>query len=113
MQEKFRYFPQVISDVSKSMPQETQRQKTEYPCPCCGCITFPVPQENAAAFICPVCCWENDVFITSKDEKSDENHGMTLNQARKNYTEIGACDPDLLKYVRKPKPEEIPENMNI
>lgn len=34
----------------------------EYPCPCCGYLTFPVPGEEAMAFICPVCFWENDIF---------------------------------------------------
>ena len=29
-----------------------------YPCPCCGCLTFPVPREEAIAYICPVCFGE-------------------------------------------------------
>lgn len=108
MREKPFYLPQVRSTVDEaSMPQTAQRQKTDYPCPCCGCLTFPVPREEAVAFICPVCYWENDVFITDDEESSDENHGMTLEQARKNYQEIGACSLDLLKYVRRPRPEEI------
>ncbi|MCI7334098.1 MAG: hypothetical protein MSH34_04135 [Oscillospiraceae bacterium] len=70
---------------------------------------MPVPQEQAIAYICPVCYWENDVFITSDDEPSDENHGMTLKEGMENYKKIGACSKDRLIYVRKPKPEEIPE----
>lgn len=34
----------------------------KYPCPCCGNLTLPVKPEDAVAFICPVCFWENDVF---------------------------------------------------
>lgn len=83
--------------------------KGKYPCPCCKCIMLPVPPEEATAYICPVCFWENDVFISGDDEESDENHGMTLNEARANYRKIGACSPDLLKHVRKPKPEEVPK----
>ena len=43
----------------------------KYPCPCCGYLTYPVPREDAIAYICPVCFWENDVFVTSVDEPSD------------------------------------------
>ena len=34
-----------------------------YECLCCGLKTLPTKAENAIAFICPVCWWENDVFI--------------------------------------------------
>lgn len=81
----------------------------KYPCPCCGYITLPVPQEDAIAYICPVCFWENDVFIKSDDEPSDENHGMTLNEARENYRAIGACTEKMLIHVRKPLPGEYPK----
>ena len=47
----------------------------KYPCPCCGYLTYPVPREEAIAYICPVCFWENDVFVTSDDEFSKmKNH---------------------------------------
>ncbi len=64
-------------------------------CKCCGHETLPVPPENAAAFICPICWWENDVFTTDDNEPSDENHGISLNRARKNYLSCGICDPRL------------------
>ena len=70
----------------------------KYPCPCCGYLTYPVPREEAIAYICPVCFWENDVFVTSDDEPSDEN-----------YRSFGACARTMLRYVREPKPEEIPQ----
>ena len=79
----------------------------KYKCPCCGCYTFPVPASVAVAYGCPVCYWENDVFINSDDEPSDENHGMTLNQARENYRSFGACDKSMLVYVRRPKADEL------
>jgi len=34
------------------------------------------------AFICPVCFWEINLFIKSEDESSDQNHDLTLDQAR-------------------------------
>ncbi len=77
-------------------------------CPCCGYRTFPVPPEDALAYICPVCMWENDVFTTSPDAPSDENHGLTLDQGRKNFHVYRVCDPRLAPYARPPKPEEFP-----
>lgn len=53
-----------------------------YKCLCYGNDTLPVPTEEAIAYICPVCWWENDVFLKSSDESSDENHVMTLMEAQ-------------------------------
>lgn len=78
-----------------------------YPCPCCGYGTYPVPAQDAIAYICPVCFWENDVFLSSEDEPSDENHGISLRNARKNFLKFGACDRKMLPHVREPLPEEI------
>lgn len=63
-----------------------------YKCLCCGNETLPVPAEEAIAYICPVCWWENDVFLKSPDEPSDENHGMSLLEAHENYIKYGICD---------------------
>lgn len=63
-----------------------------YQCLCCGNKTLPVPANDAVAYICPVCWWENDVFLNSPDEPSDENHGMTLFEAQENYIKYGICD---------------------
>lgn len=79
-----------------------------YPCPCCGYLTFPVPKEEAIAFICPVCYWENDVFDPGEDGPSDENGGMTLRQGRENFKRYGAVCPDLARHTRPPRPEERP-----
>lgn len=50
-----------------------------YPCKCCGNNTLPIPPEDAIAYICPVCWWENDVFTQNDDEPSDENRRISLN----------------------------------
>ena len=63
-----------------------------YKCLCCGNETLPAPAEDAVAYICPVCWWENDVFLKSPDEPSGENHGMTLLEAHENYIKYGICD---------------------
>ena len=43
------------------------------------------------------------------DEPSDENHGISLRTAQENYRSFGACARTMLRYVREPKPEEIPQ----
>ena len=49
------------------------------------------------------------MFVTSDDEPSDENHGISLRTAQENYRSFGACARTMLRYVREPKPEEIPQ----
>ena len=109
MRRKYLYLPEVNIEDVDYRPENQSSVKGVFPCPCCGYLTLPVPREEAVAYICPVCYWENDVFTKSDDEPSDENHGMTLNEGRKNYKELGACSERLAAYVRKPIPEEIPE----
>ena len=82
--------------------------ETRYPCPCCGYLTLPAPREEAIAFICPVCFWENDVFTHSDDEPSDENHGMTLKQGRAAYRAFGAVQERFRSLVRAPEADEVP-----
>lgn len=77
------------------------------PCPCCGFITIP-NKGDALAYICPVCFWEIDLFINSDDEPSDQNHGLTLNEARKNYEKHGVVMPNLKEHCREPKEWEYP-----
>ncbi len=112
MREKFMFLPKTVTVIGGMGSPKDRPPRPEppgiFPCPCCGYLTFPVPREEAVAFICPVCFWENDVFTSSDDEPSDENHGMTLNQGRKNYQKIGAMREDFLQYVRPPLPSEIP-----
>lgn len=109
--EKFIYLPTAVNghpEIPEVQEKETVPERPGiYPCPCCGNLTYPVPVEEAVAYICPVCFWENDVFISSDTEPSDENSGMTLRQARENYQQMGACAEWLLPYVRKPQPDEI------
>lgn len=122
--EKFLYLPEARNDhfiltdgarqpeepVSMPAPEpEPEEPAGIYPCPCCGYLTFPVPREDAVAYICPVCFWENDVFDPGEDDPSDENGGMTLREGRENFRSCGAVRPDLVKYVRPPRPGERPQ----
>lgn len=78
----------------------------KYQCPCCGYFTYPVPAHKDCGYICPVCFWENDPFISSDREPSDSNHGLTLKDAREHFLEFGACEKSMLRYVRPPKSDE-------
>ena len=107
---KFSFLPEAINDCEKVSDLETTCEvKGKYPCPCCCYNTFPVPKEDAIAYICPVCFWENDVFTSSDDEPSDENRVITLNECRINYKILGACSQDMLIHVREPKSDEFPK----
>ena len=44
--------------------------------------------------------------MTSDDEPSGSNHEITLNEARANYLRFGACEKEMVKYVRPPKNNE-------
>lgn len=110
---KFQFLP-VAKNYDGSEPEppeipEPPELVGKYPCPCCGYITFPVPKEEALAYICPVCFWENDVFDPGEDDPSDENEGMTLRQGRENFRQYGAVRPDLVQHVRPPRAEEMPK----
>lgn len=82
----------------------------KYKCPCCGWFTYPVPPKDDVGYICPVCFWENDPFAETEEEPSDSNHGVSLNEARENFREFGACVRRMLPYVRAPREDELSEN---
>ncbi|MEY8259925.1 methylated-DNA--[protein]-cysteine S-methyltransferase [Oscillospiraceae bacterium 50-60] len=106
---KFQYLPEARNNLSLS-PEEPPPppEPGKFPCPCCGYKTLPVPKADAAACICPVCFWENDVFDPGEDQPSDENRGMTLRHGREAFRRLGAVREEFLPYVREPLPEEIP-----
>lgn len=61
-----------------------------------------MPANEDCGYICPVCFWENDPLIAFDSEPSGSIHGMTLNEAKDNFRQYGACDKKMLRYVRKP-----------
>lgn len=78
----------------------------KFKCPCCDYYTFSISSKDDIGFICPVCFWENDAFLTFDNEPSDCNHGITLQEAKNNFKEFGACKYEMLRYVRKPFEDE-------
>ena len=82
----------------------------KYECPCCKHYTLPKPVRETLAYICPVCFWEDDFLLFRDDESSTSNGGMTLIEGRRNYQTYGACEKELVQYVRKPLRDELGED---
>lgn len=79
-------------------------------CPCCGYFTI-CTLDEVIVEICNVCFWQYDLVAQMYPYKAiGPNHGVSLNEARENYKEFGACDLNMKQYVRGPLPEELPEN---
>jgi hypothetical protein len=79
-------------------------------CLCCGFLTY-FEGDEGHYFICPVCYWEDDRIDTpNPDEESVPNH-MTLKEGRRKFRQLGAVEERLLKFVRAPNPDEIPEGL--
>lgn len=102
MREKYTYLPVATSgQLSDKNIDAQEPPKGKYPCPCCGNPTYPVPPKEDIGYICHICWWENDPFIQSDNEPSDQNHGLTLKQAKENYHKHGISAPHLLKHWAK------------
>ncbi len=92
----------------------------KYKCFCCGYTTL---DSRGGYDICPVCFWEDDRYLlydkeeivtslydelddideeTLMDIPSGANDGLTLREGRENYKRFGACEEEMVKYVRKP-----------
>lgn len=78
-----------------------------FPCPCCGYLTL--AEEPPGTYeICDVCFWEDD-YVQFKDESYRGGaNDMSLEEARRNFKELGAKSREHVKLVRDPSPEEIP-----
>ena len=83
--------------TGQNLSNEEAAMKKMSPCPCCRNATIP-NKGDALAYICPICLWEIDLFIQAEDEESDQNHGLTLIQARNNYKIHGAVLPRLKQF---------------
>lgn len=89
---------QIVGELSKN-------KTVKYRCPCCGCFTMDEPEGSFG--ICPVCFWEDDpAQIRDPDLEGGANR-VSLEQARANFAEFGACDENAVPFVRVPTAEEI------
>ena len=85
------------------MKSPLKLRKKRYPCPCCGCFTLP---EKGQYDICPVCFWEDDPSQSMDERQAGGANKVCLKEARKNYLAFGACEKEMLPYVRKATMEE-------
>ena len=77
----------------------------KYKCPCCGHFTF--EKKERAYDICPVCFWEDDPEQYNNPMMPNGANHVSLATARVNYKHFSACDPEMKKYVRGPKKDEL------
>lgn len=97
-------------------------------CLCCGYKTL---SERGNYDICPVCFWEDELFIDTNALCSDNpkivllynklefekilqvrsgaNKGLTLLEARENYKQFSACERDMIRNVRPPNNDKKPQ----
>lgn len=77
----------------------------KYTCPCCGYKTLNSEHEYD---ICPICYWEEDYFqFEDFDLEGGANYKVSLRQAQINFIEFGACERDMIRYIRKPNVNDV------
>ena len=83
----------------------------KYKCPCCGYYTFSY-QPNGNYDICPICFWEDDPQQLANENLASGANKVSFRQARQNFIKFGACEKEMLVYVRKPIADEKVEQSN-
>jgi len=81
--------------------------RPRFACPCCGYLTLPEPP-GGTYDICPVCYWEDDPVQFRDPTYAGGANRESLEEARANFREFGACRKELVNVTRAPRPDEIP-----
>lgn len=82
----------------------------KFKCPCCGYFTLPEQPSNTFE-ICPVCFWEDDGLQYDNPDYTGGANKISLNEARRNYKELGVSDQKYMSKVRSPLAEEQAEGI--
>ncbi len=69
-------------------------------CDCCGYNTLN-EKPNGTYQICTACFWEDDPIQRNAPNYEGGANRVSLNQAKKNFAEFGACEKDMIKNVKK------------
>ncbi|MBN8850666.1 MAG: hypothetical protein J0H07_02300 [Sphingobacteriales bacterium] len=77
----------------------------KYTCPCCGYKTLSQSYRGSYE-ICPICYWEDDGVQYGDPDHEGGANPMSLRQAQKNFQRLGACEEEMLPFVRRPAPDE-------
>ncbi len=80
---------------------------SKFVCPCCGFLTFE-EQPPGTHNICPVCYWEDDIVQFKDPGYCCGANGVSLKEARENFTRFKASEERFKHLVRPPFSEEIP-----
>lgn len=75
------------------------REAPKKRCPCCDYVTLLGVGDHE---ICPVCFWQYDLTDGDRNKPSSANHGLTINEARANFSRLGACSEDMVPNVLRP-----------
>jgi hypothetical protein len=78
---------------------------SKFACSCCGSKTFR-EQPNGSYDICPVCFWEDDLIQLNDPNFEGGANRVSLKQGQKNFIEFGACEIEMIRYVRQPTKDE-------
>jgi hypothetical protein len=73
--------------------------KSEFPCPCCGYLTFGEPPGSDD--ICDVCGWENDFSMLRFPTMGGGANHPSLKSAQRNFAKFGVSDPRLRSKPRQ------------
>lgn len=87
--------------------QNSHRRMKKLACPCCGFLTLLTGPGNYD--VCPVCFWEDDPIQRDEPDFRGGANRVSLNEARENYQEYGACEEQFMDKVRTPFMEEWPD----
>lgn len=78
-----------------------------YPCRCCGFLTLE-EEPNGSYEICPVCYWEDDPVQSRDPNFSGGANKPSLNEARRNFGQLGVSEARFGSHVRPPRENELP-----
>ena len=86
------YFrPDAVSGEDEPDGLDWMPETPTEPCPCCGAE---IPENPSWGYICPMCGWEIDYDVEGEPDKpSDQNHGLSLTEARWNFHSFGTVAP--------------------
>jgi Cysteine-rich CPCC len=80
----------------------TQEERIKHTCFICGYRTL----DNRCDWdICPICFWEDDVWLELEDKESPAN-AMMVSEAQSNFIRFGAKSQTAVQHVRKPGPDD-------
>ncbi len=103
------YSENQIADVLKKYSNkelieivEFQRSQANgrFYCECCGYNTLN-EKPNGTYQICNTCFWEDDPIQSEDQNYEGGANRVSLNQAKRNFAEFGACERDMIKNVNK------------